>query len=92
MTHDQLEAIRAALRTTLAQILYRRPDEIAGGTAFPDLGLDSILGVELVIDINKRYQLEETIQLLYAAPTLDELADHLLNATTDAAEAGAEAV
>ncbi len=91
MTDTQLEAIRSTLRSSLAQILYREPDEIVGDVAFTALGLDSILGVELIIDVNQRYGLTEKIQLLYAAPTLDELAAYLRTATAAAATDAAAA-
>ncbi|CAM5331209.1 Polyketide synthase PksL [Streptomyces avidinii] len=84
MTDSRTEDIRADLRTSLAQILYRELDEIEDDVTFTALGLDSILGVELIIGINKRYALSEKIQLLYAAPTVNELASYLQDATAEA--------
>jgi acyl carrier protein len=70
-------SIREDLRTHLADVLYCDTGEIDDDATFKDLGLDSVLGVELVSVINTRYGLAETIDAVYEHPTLARLSGHV---------------
>jgi acyl transferase domain-containing protein/acyl carrier protein len=61
------------LTASLADALYMTEKEIDPDTKFTDLGLDSIVGVEWIKVINKRYGLELAATRLYDHPTVLEL-------------------
>ncbi|WP_414169804.1 SDR family NAD(P)-dependent oxidoreductase [Streptoverticillium reticulum] len=71
------ETLVAELTTLLAQALYLAEDEIDPEANFTDLGLDSIVGVEWIRAVNKRYGLELAATRLYDTPTVAGLAAHL---------------
>ncbi|XBX10227.1 SDR family NAD(P)-dependent oxidoreductase [Enterocloster clostridioformis] len=75
------QTIRNELITTLkkavAEVLYLESDEIDEDTQFIDLGLDSILGVELVSIINKQLKLSVKATKLYEFTTISEFSDFL---------------
>jgi aryl carrier-like protein len=77
MPEENVDAMRTLLRTQLQQILYCSPDELDDGTLFPEIGLDSVLGVELLSEVNQRYGLQERVRVLHRHPTVDELAAYL---------------
>lgn len=70
-------AIREDLRAHLADVLYCEIDEVADDATFKELGLDSVLGVELVSVINAKYGLSERIEVVYEHPTLNRLTDYV---------------
>lgn len=76
---DQMsrETVHDSLRTQLAEILYCPPEEINGETSFDDLGLDSVLGIELIAAINTSYGLHERLETVYQNPTLEALTTHI---------------
>ena len=65
----------AELAQILADIMYLDPGEIDEDDRFSDLGLDSILGVEWIRVLNKRYGTNIEATTLYDYPTLREFAD-----------------
>ncbi len=71
------ETLAVELTALLAQALYLAEDEIDPDANFTDLGLDSIVGVEWIKAINKRYGLELAATRLYDTPTVTGLAAHL---------------
>lgn len=71
-------SVRDELRAHLADVLYCEAAEVDDDATFQDLGLDSVLGVELVSVINSRYRLEETVDAVYEHPTLAGLADYVV--------------
>ncbi|MFI1761426.1 SDR family NAD(P)-dependent oxidoreductase [Streptomyces sp. NPDC020800] len=71
------ETLAAELTALLAEALYLAEDEIDPEANFTDLGLDSIVGVEWIKAINKRYGLELAATRLYDTPTVTGLVAHL---------------
>ncbi|QUX26967.1 SDR family NAD(P)-dependent oxidoreductase [Nocardiopsis akebiae] len=71
------DALVRELSATLAEALYMAEEEVDPDTNFTDLGLDSIVGVEWVKVINRRYGLDLAATRLYDAPTVHQLADYL---------------
>jgi acyl transferase domain-containing protein/enoyl-CoA hydratase/carnithine racemase/acyl carrier protein len=65
------------LRESLARALYLQPAQIANDKPFVELGLDSIIGVEWVNELNSTYGIRLVAARLYDYPCLDELATHL---------------
>lgn len=71
------DTIRDELRAHLANILYLEVDEIDGDATFTDLGLDSVLGVELVSLINSTYGLDERLDTMHEHATLNQLTSYV---------------
>ncbi len=68
------EQIREYLRISLGDSLYMKPSEIDIDKTFVDLGLDSIIGVEWIKEINKKYGLEISATKVYDYTTIRALA------------------
>lgn len=62
-THDT-DAIRL-----LADVLYVEPEAVDLDTGFPELGLDSILAIELAAQLKASFGFEASIAELYAIGT-----------------------
>ncbi|OEU94845.1 SDR family NAD(P)-dependent oxidoreductase [Streptomyces oceani] len=71
------ETLVEELTTLLAQALYLAEEEVDPEANFTDLGLDSIVGVEWIKAVNKRFGLELAATRLYETPTVNGLAAHL---------------
>jgi acyl transferase domain-containing protein/acyl carrier protein len=69
-----VESLQPELRSSLAQALYLDEAAIDIDSAFVDLGLDSIVGVEWVKTINKTYGLEISATRVYDYANLRALA------------------
>jgi acyl carrier protein len=79
MSNDQSTAdVQTLLRAQLQEILYCDPSEIADDAQFAAMGLDSVLGVELLAEVNRRYGLSEKVKVLYAYPTVNDLTAYLV--------------
>ncbi len=50
------DSLREQLRAMVAEIAEK--DEIPDGATFKDLGIDSMMGVEIVASIERRYQIK----------------------------------
>jgi acyl carrier protein len=50
------ESLKEQLRALVAEIAEK--DEIPDGTSFKDLGIDSMMGVEIVAAIERQYQIK----------------------------------
>ncbi|NET13248.1 MAG: acyl carrier protein, partial [Okeania sp. SIO1H6] len=69
--------IKETLKQQLAEALYADISEIEEDKKFVDLGLDSIVGVEWITEINKTYNLNIKATKLYDYPTLLDFAKHI---------------
>ncbi|WP_116041227.1 acyl carrier protein [Amycolatopsis palatopharyngis] len=78
----EISAIRDELREHLAEVLYLDVSEIDDDTTFRDLGLDSVLGVELVSVINAKYNLTELVEAVFEHPTLNKLVSYISERAT----------
>ncbi|MCB1769168.1 MAG: 6-methylsalicylic acid synthase, partial [Candidatus Competibacteraceae bacterium] len=83
--------LRARLRTLLADALYLPEDAIDDETPFVEMGLDSILAVELVNRLNKELGSDFKATRLYDHGTINALAnylaEHLLTVTSSPPDA-----
>ncbi len=61
----------------LAGVLYLDPGEIAEDGTFAELGVDSVLGVEFVGQLNKRFALDLKATVLYDHPSPGSLLGHV---------------
>ncbi|MFE1429889.1 SDR family NAD(P)-dependent oxidoreductase [Streptomyces fungicidicus] len=71
------ESLVRELTASLAEALFLLEEEIDPDTKFTDIGLDSIVGVEWMKAINKRYGLDLTVTRLYDHPTVVELSAYV---------------
>ncbi|WP_155754966.1 non-ribosomal peptide synthetase [Burkholderia thailandensis] len=69
-----LDAIRAHLVDSLAQALYVEPAEIGVDQPFAELGLDSIVGVEWITAVNRRFGTALPAVAIYDHPSVVALA------------------
>ncbi|MCU1245924.1 MAG: Polyketide synthase, partial [Acidobacteria bacterium] len=78
-SHDATDgqALHAELAESLAGALYVGAGDIGLDTPFAELGLDSIIGVEWVRTINKRYRIALAATRVYDYPTIRTLAGYL---------------
>ncbi|OCQ18832.1 hypothetical protein A7985_22720 [Pseudoalteromonas luteoviolacea] len=65
------------LTASLAQALYLDETQIDPDTQFTELGVDSIIAVEWVASVNKRYHTDILVTTFYQYPTLNQLADYV---------------
>jgi len=66
------------LKEELGQILLVNKDKIDPNHSMYDMGLDSLMGVELMIAIEARFDVQIPVMALSEAPTLNKLADRLI--------------
>lgn len=65
MGRPTFEEIEADLIKTICNILYLEEDEIDPSNNFTDIGFDSIAGVELMDELNNKYEIEIPITKTY---------------------------
>jgi polyketide synthase PksN len=84
-----LEQVRRVLIDTLAKALFKDPGDIKLDQPYVDMGLDSIIGVEWMKDINRHFHLDLPTTTIYDHPTIDQLVEYI--ASEECAGAGAVA-
>ncbi len=72
-----VELLQDELATTLAKALYMERNEVDPDRPFIDLGMDSIVGVEWIKTINKKYETQIPTTKTYDYPTINEFAEFL---------------
>jgi len=65
------------LKEELSQILLVSKDKIDANHSMYDMGLDSLMGVELMVAIESRFNVQVPVMALSEAPTLSKLANRL---------------
>ncbi|MBB3120971.1 non-ribosomal peptide synthetase [Pseudoduganella violacea] len=70
-------AVRTFLTASLAEALYLPQEEIKPHTALVDLGLDSIVGVEWMREVNRHFGLSLPATAVYDHPSIVALASHV---------------
>jgi polyketide synthase PksN len=71
------EQLQRQLATSLAEALYLSASDIDVEKSFIDLGLDSIVGVEWLNTINKKYKIAIPASVVYDYPTIGKMASFL---------------
>nr|WP_330377434.1 SDR family NAD(P)-dependent oxidoreductase [Cellulosilyticum ruminicola] len=89
-TSVNMEEILSDLANSLAQELYVDVEEIDYGTGFTELGLDSIIGVEWIRGINKKYKTNISTTKIYQYSNLSEFAKYIVSILGDVQEEKAE--
>ncbi len=79
--------LKEELRALIAEIAEK--DEIPDDVAFKDLGIDSMMGVEIVAAIERKYQVkiddEELLQITTLSSSMELVAKKLGNAVAEVA-------
>ncbi len=75
-TYDQ-EALQQDILDILSSILYIPAEEINGDVSFRDMGVDSISGVEIVRDMNRKFSLNLDAVVLYDYSTVKTLTEYI---------------
>ncbi|MEU3571652.1 SDR family NAD(P)-dependent oxidoreductase, partial [Kitasatospora sp. NPDC036755] len=83
-TADLDELVPALVREKVAAALAMEAGEVLDGLAFADLGLDSILAVRVVHELNTALSLDLSTTVVFDHATPDRLAAHLLAEYRDA--------
>ncbi|MFC1747380.1 SDR family NAD(P)-dependent oxidoreductase, partial [Pseudomonadota bacterium] len=73
----QLAEIQHYIKGKLADVLFLELEDIVGKQPLVDMGLDSVLGVELIQSLNQHYNLNFKASQLYDTVTLDQLSKHI---------------
>ncbi|UMR29442.1 SDR family NAD(P)-dependent oxidoreductase [Massilia sp. MB5] len=63
-------ALMGALAVELANALFAQPEELDPDTTFSELGMDSIIGIEWLQAVNRRYGTDIAATKIYDYPTL----------------------
>ena len=72
------EGFRATITAILSDKLHVARDEINPDMSFKDLGVDSIGGIEIIRDVNKRFRLNLDAATLYDYTTVTRLAGYIV--------------
>ncbi|WP_437802546.1 SDR family NAD(P)-dependent oxidoreductase [Sorangium sp. So ce693] len=86
-TRAQAE-IRRELREVVAAGLLVSPNDLKDAAAFAEIGVDSILGVEIVKRCNQAWGTELPASILYSYPSIADLAEHVAEILAEASHAG----
>jgi phthiocerol/phenolphthiocerol synthesis type-I polyketide synthase C len=71
---ELLPAVTDLVRTEIAQILRIAPDRIESATSLFDMGMDSLMAVELATSIEGRLGIQLSALALSNAPTIERIA------------------
>ncbi|MCB8747851.1 type I polyketide synthase [Rhodoferax sp. U2-2l] len=72
-------AVKDLLRAEVAEILRMAPEKIDPDRSVYELGLDSLMGVELILAIESRFGIQLSVMALSESPTISKLADKLIS-------------
>ncbi len=72
-----LEEIMKDLAVSLAEELFMEVEDVEYDKGFMEMGLDSIVGVEWIQHINKKYNIHAESTKIYQYPTIAELAGYV---------------
>ena len=79
LSSDQLNvAFRRMLKSEIAEILRVAPDKIDDNCSVYDLGLDSLMGVELALAVESRFGAKLSVMVLSDSPTVAKLTDKII--------------
>jgi len=77
VSHVPSASLERAIQEATAQTLGMNPSAVDLSGRFMDYGVDSILGLDLINRLNRRYGLELNPTVVFAYPTVRDLARHL---------------
>jgi probable biosynthetic protein (TIGR04098 family) len=74
---NNIREIESILSEAVCDLLYLDRQELAPGVSFNELGLDSVLGIELIKSLNRRFNTNLKASRLYDHPTVESLASYI---------------
>lgn len=90
LSHEDLvNAFKDLLKTEIGEILRIAPDKIDSDRSLYDIGMDSLMGVELVLAIENRFGISLSVMAISEGPTITKLVEKILEqlvGTEDPAE------
>ncbi len=75
---ELLSAFKEILKTEIGEILRLPPDKIDDARSVYDMGLDSLMGVELALAIESRFGIRLPVMALSESPTIAKLAAKII--------------
>jgi phthiocerol/phenolphthiocerol synthesis type-I polyketide synthase C len=84
-------AVKDLLKAELGEILRMTPDKIDPDRSVYDIGLDSLMGVELVLAIESRFGIQLSVMALSENPTVSKLTEKLISQLKDTPQDSDEA-
>ena len=70
--------VRSLVTQEVAQTLAINPERIDSGRSLHDLGLDSLMGVELALGLEKRFGVQVPAMMLNEGPTVDRVSERII--------------
>lgn len=80
---QSIDELKNFLRRELASVLFIEESKITDPKEFSKIGLDSVVGVEVVQKINDHYKLQLEAQVFYDCPTIESLANLLAESLSE---------
>ncbi|MFG1653284.1 beta-ketoacyl synthase N-terminal-like domain-containing protein [Micromonospora sp. NPDC049275] len=78
-TPDESKWLRDRLRAIIAEMLKARPDQVIDDVPFSEHGFDSVWLARLVTRLNREFDLTLAVTAVLEYPTVETLAQHLLD-------------
>jgi acyl carrier protein len=75
---DLLPTLTEMLKSEVGEILRVSPDKIDPNRSIYDMGLDSLMGVELVVALESRFGIRLPVMALSQSPTIAKLAERII--------------
>jgi len=75
---DLLATLTEMLKSEVGEILRVSPDKIDPTRSIYDMGLDSLMGVELVVALESRFGTRLPVMALSQSPTIEKLAERII--------------
>jgi acyl transferase domain-containing protein/NADPH:quinone reductase-like Zn-dependent oxidoreductase/NADP-dependent 3-hydroxy acid dehydrogenase YdfG/acyl carrier protein len=76
---DLLVALVDMLKSEVGEILRLSPAKINATSSIYDIGMDSLMGVELVVALESRFGIQLPVMALSQSPTITKLAERLID-------------
>jgi len=83
-------AVTGMIKHEVGEILRVAPDKIDANRSLYDMGLDSLMGVELVLALESRFGIRLSVMALSATPTIAKLAERMIVQLKGASEVSEE--
>ena len=79
LSGDELQvAITNMIKHEVGEILHVAPDKIDASRSIYDMGLDSLMGVELMLALESRFGIRLSVMVLSTTPTIAKLAERMI--------------
>ncbi|RKP47737.1 type I polyketide synthase [Pararobbsia silviterrae] len=89
--HEALAFVETTLRMQIARILHLAPERVERDHALLDMGMDSLMGMELGMAVEERFEVKLSVMAIAEGVSVRSLAERIVDsvASVEADEAGA---